>query len=124
MTEKVGTPNDRRQDEWQNDLNPNPDAGQNHGANEAQSEKAALNAYEIEELHETLKDFASDELKDITVLAHGERLKQGATYLDLMDSTRQEFTAMGNMEADAGHYYVPKTEVSYELWNRLTSANH
>ncbi|MBD2247419.1 hypothetical protein [Nostoc sp. FACHB-888] len=28
-------------------------------------------------------------------------------------------TAMGGMEAGSNNWYVPKTEVSYQLWNRL-----
>jgi len=29
---------------------------------------------------------------------------------------------MGSMEAGSDNWYVPKTEVDYQLWNRLTVA--
>ena len=118
-TQKVGRPNDGEQDEWQHDLNPNLNAGVNDGMAGALPEKEGTNAYEIKELHSVLKDYSSDELKQIVVLLHGSRLKQGAKYIDLMDSQREEFTAMGNESAEPGHWYVPKTEIDYVLWNRL-----
>jgi hypothetical protein len=119
-TQKVGRPNDAQMDEWEQDLHPNPTAGQNHGLETAEAEKTAPSAYDLKELHEHLEEFANSDLKQITVLTGGTRLQQGATYVDLMDSNREEFTAMGNMEVEAGHYYVPKTEVDYRIWNRLT----
>ena len=50
----------------------------------------------------------------------GTRLQQGATYLDLRNPHCEEFTALGGMVADSGHTYVPKDQVPYPLWNRLT----
>jgi hypothetical protein len=41
------------------------------------------------------------------------------TYIDLIAATPREFTATGSMEAGRGHRYVPKSEVPYELCNRL-----
>ena len=52
-------------------------------------------------------------------MPEGSRLEQNATYIDLMVATPHEFTATGHMEAAGGHRYVPKSEVPYELWNRL-----
>jgi hypothetical protein len=119
-TQKVGRPNDAKMDEWEQDLHPNPTAGQNHGLETAEAEKAAPTAHDLKELHEHLEEFSNSELKQIIVLTGGTRLQQGATYVDLMDSNREPFTAMGNMEVEAGHYYVPKSEVGYRIWNRLT----
>jgi hypothetical protein len=62
---------------------------------------------------------ASGDLKQIPVVPEGSRLEQNATYIDLMAATPQEFTATGSMEAGGGHRHVPKSEVPYELWNRL-----
>ena len=56
---------------------------------------------------------------DAPVLPAGSRLEQNATYIDLRDPDRQEFTAMSGMEAGPDTWYVPKSEVPYELWNRL-----
>lgn len=107
-------------DEWQHDLNPDPMAGQNHGIDGSIVELEAPNAFDLKEVHQHLSRFSSDELRRIKVLPTGVRLKQGATYIDLNDPERKEFTAMGNQEAGADNWYVPKTEVDYELWNRLT----
>ena len=63
--------------------------------------------------------FTDDELKRIPILPQGSRLEQGATCVDLQDSQLAEFTATGAMEATPGHWYVPKSEVDYQLWNRL-----
>jgi len=124
MTEKTGRPTDQQQDEFQHDLHPNQMAGQNAGMEGPHPEKDAPNAYEIKELHSLLKDYTSDELKQIPVLPQGSRLEQGAKYIDLKDPERQEFTAMGGMEAGPDNMYVPKTEVDYQLWNRLTGVQN
>ena len=124
MTEKIGRPTDQKPDEWQQDLNPNLMAGQNVGIEGPHPEKDAPNAYEIKDLHNQLEGYTSDELKQIPVLPRGSRLEQGATYVDLRDAERKQFTAMGNMEAGPSNWYVPKTEVGYELWNRLTKVQN
>jgi len=122
--QKTGRPNDQKPDEWQQDLHPDPMAGQNYGIKGSHSEKDNLNAYEIKELHRQLEGYTDDELKQITVLPSGSRLQQGAKYIDLMDPERKEFTAMGDMEAGPNNWYVPKTEVGYQLWNRLTGVQN
>lgn len=106
-------------DQWQQELNPNPMAEQNVGTEASQPEKEAPTAYDIKLLHEYLPNFDAEELKQIPVVPQGCRLKQGATYIDLLDVNREEFTAMGDMTASRENYYVPKTEVNYELWNKL-----
>lgn len=119
--QKQGRPNDRKPDEWEQDLHPNPMAGRNQGLEGPHPEKDDVpNAYEIKELHNSiLEGYTDDELKQIPVLPTGTRLEQGAKYIDLIDPERQEFTAMGGMEAGSDNKYVPKTEVDYQLWNRL-----
>ncbi|MBE9010798.1 hypothetical protein IQ250_11335 [Pseudanabaenaceae cyanobacterium LEGE 13415] len=117
--QKVGRPTDQKADEWQKDLNPNPTAGQNHGLQQSDAVNDSLTAEQIKELHSYLSDFATDELTQIVILPEGSRLEQGAKYIDLKDPERKEITAMGNMEATADHWYVPKTEIEYPLWNRL-----
>ena len=119
QTQKQGTPKDSKADEWQEDLNPQPMAGRNYGLEGTHPEKAGLNAYEVKELHNQLTDYTDEELKQITLLPPGSRLEEGATYIDLNDPERQEFTATGGMEAGTDNWYVPKTEVGYQLWNRL-----
>ncbi len=126
MSEKPGRPADQKPDEWQQDLNPNSMAGRNVGLEGPHPEKEqdAPNAYEIKELHRLLEGYTDDELKQIRVLPQGSRLEQGATYIDLMDPERKEFTAMGSMEANSNNWYVPKTEIDYRLWNRLTGVEN
>jgi hypothetical protein len=53
------------------------------------------------------------------VTAPGTRLEQGATYVDLRDPGRGEFTATGGMAAGPDDWYVAKDTVDYQLWNRL-----
>jgi hypothetical protein len=105
--------------EWQQDLNPDHMAGQNLGPTSGEREQGLPTAYDIREIHRSLAGFADDELKKIPVLPEGARLQQGATYLDLNDPEREEFTATGGMEAAGDHRIVPKAEVPHSLWNRL-----
>lgn len=107
-------------DEWERDLNPNRMAGQNIGAQGAQQEQGTRNAYDDKAVHDALsEDFDDGELKTIPLVPEGARLQQGATYVDLKDDARDEFTATGRISAEPGTWYVPKDEVPYSLWNRL-----
>lgn len=107
-------------DEWEHDLHPDSMAGQNHGIESSLAELEAPTAFDLKEVQEHLFGLSSEELKRIPVLPAGTRLKQGATYIDLNDPSREQFSAMGNQEASADNCYVPKTEVDHELWNLLT----
>jgi hypothetical protein len=110
----------KHQDQLANDLSPNRMAGQNIGAGSADQEHGLRTAYDIEELHRTLREeFAADELKNIPVIPEGQRLQQGGVYIDLHDHKRKEFTAAGDMTAGAKNFYASKSEVPYSLWNRL-----
>jgi hypothetical protein len=127
MTEKVGRPNDAKPDEWQQDLHPHPEAGINADLRGPHPEKdAALTrtADEIKELHQRLQGYTNSELKQIPILPSGSRLEQGAKYIDLNHPEQGEFTAMGNMEVAEDAWIVPKTEVDYQLWNRLTGVHN
>lgn len=112
-------------DEWQQELNPDHMAGQNIGERSGDREQGLPTAFDEKEVHRTLHaDFDDDELKQIPILQPGQRLQQGASYLDLRDPGRREFTAMGGMEAGAENRYVPKDSVPYSLWNRLTGVEN
>jgi hypothetical protein len=106
-------------DEWQDDLSPNHMAGQNVGQHSEERERDIPTAHELKDMHRVLKDFTDDDLKQIPVLPTGSRLQQGATYVDLADSARQEFRVNAGVTAEPGHYWVPKNRVPYPLWNRL-----
>jgi hypothetical protein len=121
--QKQGTPNDRKPDKWERDLHPTVAPGRNHGLEGSHPEKEDIpTAYDLKDVHRYLdqEGYTNAELQQIIVMPPGSRLEQGATYIDLKDPQRQEFTAMGNMEADSDRWYVPKTEIDYQLWNRLT----
>jgi hypothetical protein len=106
-------------EEWRYDLNPDALTGPDVGPPELRTETSAPTAYDVKEVHRLLQGFSDDELKRIPVLPEGSRLEQGATYVDLADPARREFTATGDIHVRPGAYYVPKHEVDYVLWNRL-----
>lgn len=112
-------------DEWEGDLNPDRMAGQNLGAESARAEKDAPTAHHVKDVYRRLRDaFTDDELKQITILAEGQRLQQGARYLDLNQPDRGEFVATGDRTVGAGDRITPKAEVPYSIWNRLTGVEN
>ncbi|MGH2371368.1 MAG: hypothetical protein ACRDI2_24605, partial [Chloroflexota bacterium] len=117
-------PGEQHPQAWREDLNPNALAGQNVGAASSQDEKGARTAHDLKDLHRRFSGLADDDLKQVPVLAPGTRLEQGATYFDLNDAGRGEFTATGDMQAGPDNYYVPKSEVDYQLWNRLIGVDN
>jgi hypothetical protein len=119
MAQDPSRPIQKHPDEWEADLNPDFLAGQNTGVGAPQPEKTGVTAYDFKELHQQLASFSSDDLKQIPLMPAGSRLKQGATYIDLRDPQRREFTATNAMITGPNDLYVPKSEVDYQLWNRL-----
>ena len=105
--------------EWQPDLNPNHLAGQNIGQQSEERVQAEWTAFHLRKRGMDLGGVNDEELKQVPLVAEGERLQQGATYVDLKDDPRQEFTARGDMTAGTDNAYVPKDRVPYEIWNRL-----
>ena len=65
-----------------------------------------------------------DELRNIVIVPLGERLEQGAKYIDLQHLEQGEFVAMADMVSDEDHYYVPKKQTDYVLWNRLNQVSN
>jgi len=121
MAGKIYRPEEKHPQPYQDDLNPDASKGFNHGLSGPHPEKnSACTAFDIKELHNRLTDFNDDELKQITVLPAGARLETDATYLDLTDSNPREVHAIGNEDVGPDDYYVPKADVPYELWNRLS----
>lgn len=111
--EQTGTKptHDEQAQYWDQDLH--PDKGQPEKADGAKT------AYDIKRLHNRLNEFTDDELKQIPVLPVDTRLQQNATYIDLRRGDAEEFTASAAMTAGADTWLVPKSEVDYQLWNRL-----
>jgi hypothetical protein len=115
---------DKHPEEYERDLNPDAMAGQNIGDAEAQPSKRGRTAYDVKEAHNRLQNLSDDELKQIRILPEGSRLEQGATYIDLKDPERREFTATGDMEAGPDNWYVAKKDVHYNLWNLLIGVDN
>lgn len=105
-------------DEWQRDLNPDQLAGQNIGRT-SDHDTFAATAFHLRKRGQTLRGLDDSDLKQIPLLADGERLQQGATYANLAGDVPAEFTATGDMTAQPGDAYAPKDKVPYEVWNRL-----
>ena len=113
-------PGEQHPDEWRGDINPDRLAGQNVGPASKQEEKRILRtAHDIKDLHRRYSGLSDDDLRQIPVLPPGTRLDQGSVYFDLNDVDRGEIRATGDMEAGPENYYVPKSEVDYQIWNRL-----
>ena len=123
MTTNPTQPGGQHPPEWRQDLNPDaaPDAPPAH---DAAFQDGRRTAYDVKAVHHRLREWSDDELKRVLVVDEGEPLRQGATYVDLAEDARAEFTATGDMRAGPGHHYVPKDEVDYEIWNRLTGETH
>jgi len=105
------------------DLRPDNFEGANYGVL-TKPRDIGLRASDIKELYGILADLTKGELDSIIIVPLGERLEQGAKYIDLQHLERGEFVAMADMVADEGHYYVPKSETNYVLWNRLNQVDN
>jgi hypothetical protein len=124
MPEKLFRPGEQHPEPWREDLNPDAMAGQNIGTAGPHPETDAHTAYDVKDLHRRLDGFTDDELKQIPVLPAGSRLEQAATYIDLREEHPAEFTARGDEEAGPRNWYVPKSAVHYQVWNRLIGVSN
>ena len=106
-------------DGFDRDLHPDSMAGQNIGPVSDESHRGGRTAFDVRSIHRALRDWPDDELKQVPVLPEGTPLQQGATYINLREPRRGEFTATGGMRAAADDAIVPKDEVPYPTWNRL-----
>jgi hypothetical protein len=93
--------------------------GQNIGAAGEHPEKAARTAKDVKAVHQRFSEWLDSDLDQVPIMPAGARLEQGATYIDLNDQRPSEIVATGGMEAGADNLYVPKTDVPYQIWNRL-----
>jgi hypothetical protein len=109
---------DRPQDEFSEDLNPQPQAGYNFGQ-EGPDTTQGTPASEMKHMYTQLPNLSDAELAELSVVETGMRLEQGKTYIDLNDLKRGEFSAMASMVAEDTNHLVAKDAVSYDLWNKL-----
>jgi hypothetical protein len=125
MTSKIYRPEDKHPEPYQHDLNPDASKGINWGHVGPHPEKEnARTAKDIKDLHNLLSDFHDDELERIAVLPPGARLESKATYMNLREAEPTAFTAQGNEVVGDHDLIVPKSEVDYQLWNRLLGINN
>jgi hypothetical protein len=110
---------EKHPEELRDDLNPDALAGQNIGSEAEHPERAGPLLHDVKEAHTRFAGFSADELKRIRLVPPGSRLLNDATYIDLNDPERREFTATGEMEIGDGAMIVAKADTDYELWNRL-----
>jgi hypothetical protein len=123
MAEQFPQTGNQHPEQWRADLNPEPFAGQNTGV-ASEATQHSRSAYDVKDVHRALRGFSDEVLKQIPVLDPGTRLEQGATYLDLTDPEQREFTARGDMEVQPRAWIVPKSQVDYQLWNRLIGVDN
>lgn len=116
--ERQPSPHPAQTDDFVDDLRPDNFAGANYGPR-SEPVDIGVRASDIKELYGKLADLTNDELHNIVIVPLGDRLEQGAKYIDLMHLEQGEFVAMADMVADEDHYYVPKKHTDYVLWNRL-----
>src|SRR5947209_2547392 len=121
--ERQPAPHPARVDDFEEDLRPDNFAGANYGLL-SEPQDVGLRASDIKELYGKLADLTDDELRNIVIVPLGERLEQGAKYIDLLHLERGEFVATADMVADEDHYYVPKKHTDYVLWNRLRQVSN
>jgi hypothetical protein len=110
-------------DEFIEDIRPDNFAGANVGPRQGPRD-LGLHARDIKELYGTLADLTDDELDALVIVPVGERLEQGAKYIDLQHLEQGEFVAMADMFSDEDHYYVAKKQTDYVLWNRLNQVSN
>jgi len=113
-------------DDFDRDLRPHERQGENSGSNSEHHPDRLMRAYDDKALVDSMKEFNSDELKGILIVPTGGKLEQGAHYVDLNDPDRMEILASGenpvtpHLEAQENQKLVPKSQVDYEIWDKLT----
>lgn len=83
------------------------------------AKESARTAYDVREAHRQLVGWTDDDLKQIPLMPMGARLDEGATYVDLRDPARREFTATAEMRVPPDGLYVPRSGVDHRTWVRL-----
>jgi hypothetical protein len=95
------------------------DASTGSNSSLERADVSARSAFDIKWMHGWLSEFSSEELRQIRVINPGTRLEMDATYLQLAEAERREFTADGTENVIEVNYYIPKKDIPDELWNRL-----
>ncbi len=70
-------------------------------------------------VRDELPELDNAQLSRLSILAPDTPLEQGAVYLDLDESGRRPFKALGRQVAGPRGRLVAKRETDYELWNEI-----
>ena len=81
-------------------------------------DKELIEGTEIKQLRDMFPEWHKDELRRLSIVPRGTRLKQGDIYCDLRFVERGELVAHGEEEVH-DELLVPKHSVDYEIWNKL-----
>lgn len=119
MTQTMLLSDQQALDEPEQDVTPDFLVEISSGLEASHKEPEMLTAYDIPLLCRRLFGFCNADLKQIPILPGGSRLEQGAAYLDLTERPPRAFMALEAMKASADHFYVPKSQVPDQLWDRL-----
>jgi hypothetical protein len=120
MSGNIHRPEAKHPEPYQQDLNPDASKGMNWGLAGPHPEKnECRTAKDVKEVHDLLSEIRDDELDTIPILPAGSRLEANATYLNLREMPPKRFTAGGDEQLGENDLVIPKSEVDYELWNRL-----
>jgi hypothetical protein len=125
MTSHIYRPEDKHPEPYQQDLNPDASKGINWGLVGPHPQKETpRTAYDVKGAHHLLENLPDDDLQRIPILPSGVRLESNATYINLRELNPIEFTAEGNEEVGPDDWIVPKSEVDYQLWNKLIGVSN
>ena len=69
-----------------------------------------------------LSQFTDDELMKISFCEAKEPIQPASAYFDLSHPERGVIPARQNMQVPEGSCYVPKEQVTAEIWDKLVSA--
>lgn len=105
-------------DQWREDLQDSLATGLDRGAPRWES-GGYRTAHEVKPVHRRLRSITDDDLKRLPIVPVGSRLEQGATYIDLLADRPREFTGTADFTTGPENACILKSEVDYELWNRL-----
>lgn len=103
-------------------ITPDPITPQNLEHYTVANDPYARTAADYKDLVRMFHDrYSFDELRQLPIVPVGMNLKEGAVYLDLAARDSGPFVAHARGAVREDQYLIPKAEVPYELWNRLTN---
>ncbi|MGE5619788.1 MAG: hypothetical protein ACM3US_11085 [Sphingomonadaceae bacterium] len=78
-------------------------------------------AEKLKERFEWLQSFSDDELRDINYCTTGEPMRDDELYFDISHPERGIIQGQSGERIPEGSCYVPKSEISQGLWDKLVA---